>query len=551
MSTENDEYDDALTPLDITLDRIGMGYYQWSLLGLCGFGWLADNMWMEGVAVALPRVQDHFQLSGRTTGYMSSFFFCGMMFGAIGWGNCSDVLGRRIAFNGTLIFSALFGILVSMAPNFPLLCGTLFLLGSAVGGSIPTDGTLFVENLPRRKRYLLTLLSVFFSFGAVVAAIVAVLVIPGNSCPEKPSGSSDKPPCDVSSQNYGWRYMFVVLTLLTGAMFVCRVVFFHLYESPRYLVHAGRLEDAAIVLQEISKVNGKEIDVNVEDVHDLLINAPEESALGPESYAATGTSPPRTPRTSSRSPSRSRSRSPASDAKDRKIASTRFLPRLRRAFSNWYDLTALSLAPQSRRTTILMWGIWMGTSAGYTLFNLFFPKLVELRLGKHAEGGSLTHALWNVVVYTLGGTPGSMIGAMMQETRLGKRKSLALSCAATGLLCLLFTIVPSDTAVLLTSMGISLTTTIMYAIVYGMTPHMWVTEIRGTSCGNASALNRAASIIAPPIGGLLLDMNVSFPTYASAIAFFLSAVFAYALPFESVADLEASDKRSAAYTLLH
>lgn len=38
MSEEGDVTDDTLTPLDVTLDKIGMGYYQWSLLGLCGFG---------------------------------------------------------------------------------------------------------------------------------------------------------------------------------------------------------------------------------------------------------------------------------------------------------------------------------------------------------------------------------------------------------------------------------------------------------------------------------------------------------------------------------
>jgi hypothetical protein len=38
MSDDNETSNDAVTPLDLTLDRIGMGYYQWSLLGLCGFG---------------------------------------------------------------------------------------------------------------------------------------------------------------------------------------------------------------------------------------------------------------------------------------------------------------------------------------------------------------------------------------------------------------------------------------------------------------------------------------------------------------------------------
>ena len=38
MDDEREESYDTMTPLDSILDRIGMGYYQWSLLGLCGFG---------------------------------------------------------------------------------------------------------------------------------------------------------------------------------------------------------------------------------------------------------------------------------------------------------------------------------------------------------------------------------------------------------------------------------------------------------------------------------------------------------------------------------
>jgi hypothetical protein len=38
MREDDDVVDIYATPLDQTIDRIGMGYYQWSLLGLCGFG---------------------------------------------------------------------------------------------------------------------------------------------------------------------------------------------------------------------------------------------------------------------------------------------------------------------------------------------------------------------------------------------------------------------------------------------------------------------------------------------------------------------------------
>lgn len=40
------EVDDveSMTPLDVTMEKIGMGKYQWTLLMLCGCGWMADNV---------------------------------------------------------------------------------------------------------------------------------------------------------------------------------------------------------------------------------------------------------------------------------------------------------------------------------------------------------------------------------------------------------------------------------------------------------------------------------------------------------------------------
>jgi len=72
------------------------------------------------------------------------------MFGAIGWGTCewclliveqitcnavqgSDLMGRITAFNATLFFTAIFGLLASCANSFFMLGVMLFFLGSAVG----------------------------------------------------------------------------------------------------------------------------------------------------------------------------------------------------------------------------------------------------------------------------------------------------------------------------------------------------------------------------------------------------------------------------------
>jgi hypothetical protein len=73
---------------------------------------------------------------------------------------------------------------------------------------MPTDGTLLLEHMPKGKQYLVTALSVFFSFGAVLSAVVALLVIPQHSC------ATSLLACDVESQNKGWKYLLIALGLI-------------------------------------------------------------------------------------------------------------------------------------------------------------------------------------------------------------------------------------------------------------------------------------------------------------------------------------------------
>jgi hypothetical protein len=61
-----------------------------------------------------------------------------------------------------------------------------------------------LEHMPRGKQYMVTALSVFFSFGAVVSALVAILVIPGHSC-------TNATTCQPDLDNRGWQYLLQVL----------------------------------------------------------------------------------------------------------------------------------------------------------------------------------------------------------------------------------------------------------------------------------------------------------------------------------------------------
>ncbi|KAF8610322.1 MFS general substrate transporter [Ceratobasidium sp. AG-I] len=672
--------DDMRSALDRTIDKIGMGPYQWALLGLCGFGWAADNMWLQAIAIILPRVQDEYAVSDSRIGLLSSSVFCGMMFGALGWGSCSDIVGRSMAFNLTLAFTSLFGVMACFATSFGGLCFLLFLLGSAVGGSMPTDGTLFLENVPKKKQYLLTALSLFFSMGAVVSAIIAIIIIPNNSCPENliseqnppppsliklayalgsragggapGSGNSTIPPtvplCDVAVQNRGWKYLLATLGIITLVMFTLRIIFFKLYESPRYLVAAGRKADAVSALQSIEDYNQKHtrqparvrfvitladvcdiepsamqsdegVVFDIDDEESALVSAPQplcstdedkvqnsgsdkdrgrSEALSEQledriDYRATDNSPEgivgewsfHTPaplhadessyfegkhgsesvnQSEASSPTTSRSRSgsrlprvrrpPMQPRPRSSIYVEQTLPSgIGRPIAVWLDRVGMLFTPKWRLTTILVWCAWWGMSLAFTMFNVYLPKLLEQRLGGAGSEGGRKEAMWDIVIFTLGGCPGALLGAWMIESPLGRRKSLALSTFVTALFCLAFVQVESKMGVMLSTIGISLASTVMWAVLYGMTPEIFDTKIRGTACGTASAINRVGGMIAPVAGGILMSISPSLPVYTSIGVFLFTVVCVLLLPFEKspAGDDDAGADGRGDYSALH
>ncbi|KAG5463615.1 MAG: major facilitator superfamily domain-containing protein [Olpidium bornovanus] len=132
--------EDGHAAVSEAISRIGMGRYQWVLFALCGTGWLADNMWIQAIAVAMPQLQIEFGVADDHIGFGLSSTFLGMLVGALGWGVTSDMWGRKLAFNMTLLITAVFGALAAFAPNFSIFCLFMMCLGMGVGGNLPVDG---------------------------------------------------------------------------------------------------------------------------------------------------------------------------------------------------------------------------------------------------------------------------------------------------------------------------------------------------------------------------------------------------------------------------
>ncbi|KAI9483670.1 MAG: major facilitator superfamily domain-containing protein [Benjaminiella poitrasii] len=509
--------------LDKLLSKIGYGLFQKKLLILCGFGWLADNMWLQTTVIILPRVQDHYDVPDKWIGTLTSSLFAGMTLGALFWGPFSDSKGRKIPYTMTLVITSVFGLLSTFTFDFTSLCFMLFFLGFGVGGNMPTDGALYLEFLPKEYHYLLTFMSVFFSFGAVIASILGYLILPKWSCPDI---SSSTIPCDLATENKGWRIMLFTVSMVTFLMLILRTVWLKLPETPKFLMSQDRQHETFIVLQDIAKINGGHVEIDKDEL-------------------------------SFDSQTRSKSQSDEEDSSDlmgvggsmedfdndeETIVRHVLLPNGQHGVEEILiedekqgrgQIVRLLLGPQWRRTTILIWCIWTSTSVAYTMFNVFLPKYLET-LGFEGESKPSREQVYrDYLIYSLSGVPGSVIASWLIETSLGRKGTMSASAFGSSLALFVFSMINSRITMLLSSSAVSFLGTLLYAVIYGYTPEVFETHVRGTAVGTASGLGRIAGIISPLITGVLLTINISLPLYVSVIGFFIVGLCVVLLPVET------------------
>ncbi|KAG1845287.1 major facilitator superfamily domain-containing protein [Suillus subalutaceus] len=433
-------------------EEIGFGRYQWQLFVITGLGWLADNLWLQGLAIVLPQVQQ--ELNPVRVEYAVLAEFAGLIVGATTWGIMADLIGRRLSFNITLFLAGLFGLAAGGASNFVTFCSLIACMGFGVGG----------------KCWTLTLLSVWWALGQLVASLISWGFIANFSCnPSIPSGQCAK------SANMGWRYTFGALTIL---MFICRFFVFDVQESSKFLVAQGRDEEAIKVLGHIAKRNGRTITLKLEDL---------------QAISGDTTSKP-VPNLSTN---------------------------VRNAFSGM-SLSHIRPLFSSRRLTIntsLIIVIWGLIGIAYPLFNAYLPLYLSAE-GSASGSSSVSETYRNYSIVSVLGVPGSLIAcATVDYTRgtgrwhIGGRKLvLAVSTMLTGLFLFLFTTSKTTAAVLGYSCASGLTQC-MYGVLYAYAPLI--------------------KIATTPLNGSVSANTANGPVFVSAALFMVAAVLTVLLPIET------------------
>ncbi|KAK3684855.1 major facilitator superfamily domain-containing protein [Podospora appendiculata] len=467
------------------IQDIGMGSYHWQLFAMCGFGWFADNLWMQGVSLTLPSLSAEFGVSEKSVRYTTSSLFVGLCFGSFFWGVGSDVLGRRIAFNGTLIITSIFGVASAFAPSWGWVCVLYGALGFGVGGNLPVDGALFLEFLPDASSSLLTLLSVWWPIGQLTSSLFAWFFIA--NWPD----------------NQGWRYFVMTIGVLTFVMFLVRFFVFHLFESPKFLLSQGRQAEAVAVVHGIASWNERKTWLT-EEILDAVVDG-------------AASRPQKTP--------------PATNIIRNKLAAFSS-ERIRPLFSN----------QKLGFTAALIWFCWATIGMGYPLFNAFLPQYLSHGGGPSAAGNGFSSQITgetyrNYAITSIAGVPGSFLAAYavdMKSPFLGRRGTLAISTLVSAIFLFLFVkLGNSPSSQLAFSCVEAFSQNIMYGVLYAFTPEIFPAPVRGAGTGVASFLNRATGLVAPIIAATIPGDGATTPIYLSAALILAAFVGMCMIPIET------------------
>lgn len=188
-----------------------------------------DGYVMGMIGIALVQISPFMQLSLFWEGMIGAATLAGMFLGGFAGGWVTDKYGRQLLYTIDLIALGVCSIAQFWAetPLFLFICR--FLLGVAVGADYPIATALLAEFTPKKYRGpFIGMLQAMWFVGASCAYIVGVTLL---SCgPE------------------GWRWMLASAVLPSVLFLFMRR---NTPESPRWLIHKGRLDEASAVIKQV------------------------------------------------------------------------------------------------------------------------------------------------------------------------------------------------------------------------------------------------------------------------------------------------------------
>jgi putative MFS transporter len=172
------------------------------------------------IAFAMPELVTQWNLSPTQVGLILSAGYVGQIFGALGFGQLAEKIGRL----PTLLITIVLFVSMDTACLFAWSAASMmlfrFLQGIGTGGEVPVASAYINEFIGAKKRGRFFLLyELIFPIGLMFAGIAGYFLVPA----------------------FGWKALFIVGLVPAIAMIPLRVL---MPESPRWLASRGRIDKA-------------------------------------------------------------------------------------------------------------------------------------------------------------------------------------------------------------------------------------------------------------------------------------------------------------------
>lgn len=452
---------------------------------------LTIQFWMQAITIITPPVRNEFNVD--RIAFLTVAKYAGLVIGSSAWPMTADFIGRRTAFNITLLISSVAGLVGAGSPNFVAIATFCAFIGLGTGGNQPVDSAIFLEFIPATHQYLLTMQSAFWSVGQAVAALIGWPLIANYSCPSSlPAGE-----CRYHD-NLGWRYTYWTFGGLTLLMFMARLLF-RVYETPKYLLGKGLDAQAVDVVQKIAGRNKTSTWLTLEhfEVVDRELNIPNQETVD----AAPNTD--------------------GANIFKRNVA--KFSPdRVRSLFST----------PRLAFSTTCMIFLWCSIGMAYPLYNSFIPIYLENK-GVSQGDGSLSTTYRNYAIQAVCGIPASILGGFTVDLkRIGRKGTGTIACIGTGVFLFLFTRATGEAGVVGFTCAIAFFQNLVYGLLYSYTPELFPAPVRGTANGLVAVFNRLSGLMAPIIAAYV-GIDNDLPIWISAALFIVAGLVFLILPYET------------------
>ncbi len=197
---------------------------QWRIWILAATGKFFEGMVIFLTGVAIPLIEQDFNLASALKGSVAAATLLGILVGASLFGNLADRLGRKLVFVSEMAIFTVFVSLTAIAWNIPSLIFFLFCVGVALGADYPTAHLIISESIPSSFRGRMVLGAFAFqSIGSLGGVLIGLLVL------------------RINPEVGAWHWMYASLVIPGIIVFLLRT---GIPESAHWLISHNRQEDA-------------------------------------------------------------------------------------------------------------------------------------------------------------------------------------------------------------------------------------------------------------------------------------------------------------------